>query len=281
MTKALANKPPEAVGQFVQERLMTWTELKAQCGELIKTGFLPAHLKTPEQAAAVVLKGRELGIGMMQAFEGIYVISGKTAMSGQLMLAQAYRTGLVSALEVKFDDKNVCHVSLTRQGDSAPYLTRFGPPEALAMGLSGKDNYRKQPRVMFRWRALSDALRVKFPDALGGVYTPEELGAPVHIIGNTLEVIAEQLPPPPPPPDQPAEISKPAAADRVINEKELKYLHAKMNEMGVEEVDQKAYVLNNFKKNTRKDLSVSEMSQMVEHFDMLTMPPDPERTESK
>jgi hypothetical protein len=277
MTNAMTAKPDT---QIASRQEMTWAELKAQCAELIKTGFLPAHLKTPEQAAAVVLKGRELGIGMMQAFEGIYVISGKTAMVGQLMLAQAYRTGLVESLAVVFDADNTCQVSVTRKGDASPYKTRFGKVEALAMGLSGKDNYRKQFRTMAKWRALSDALRTKFPDALGGVYTPEELGAQVRVSGDSIEVIAEQLPPPPPPPDQPAETSRPVATDRVISDKELKYFMAKLNEFGIGEEDQKAYVVGSFNKTSRKNLTVLEMTQMIEHFNKLTMPQDPEARET-
>lgn len=141
------------------------------------------------------------------------------------------------------------------------------------MGLSSKDNYKKQKGVMYKWRALSDALRTKFPDALGGVYTPEELGATVRVVGDTLEVESipaeTQLPA-----DNTVEgAEKPSGSDREISEKELKYLHAKMNEFQISEDDQKKYVMEQFKKNSRKLLTLAEMTQMVNHFDSLTMPP--------
>ncbi len=44
---------------------------------LVSTGFLPQAIKTPEQAIAIILTGRELGIGTMAALNTINVIQGK------------------------------------------------------------------------------------------------------------------------------------------------------------------------------------------------------------
>lgn len=260
MTKTLTIAPEQ----------MTWDQLKAQCAELIKTGFLPAHLKTPEQAAAVALKAREMGIGMMEAFEGLYVIQGKVAMQGQLMLAQAYRTGLVESIDIK-QEPTRCVVVIKRKGDERPYVCQFGAAEALSMGLSGKDNYRKQKGTMYKWRALSDALRSKFPDALAGVHTPEELGAAVRVVGDSIEVIAEQLPPTEIPGE--THTSKPSGADRFINENELKLLHAKIDHFGFKKEDVKAYAKANYGKESSKDLTVSELSKLLKYLEFGEDPP--------
>lgn len=253
----------------------SWDELKNQCRELLKTGFLPAHLKTPEQAAAVVLKGREMKIGMMEALEGVYVIQGKVTMAGQLMLAQAYRTGLIEQLDIKYDDKNTCFVTIKRRGDASSYTARFGPAEAMAMALSGKDNYKKQPRTMFKWRAISDALRTKFPDAFGGVHTPEELGAPVRVVGDSIEVIAEQLPA-----MEPASTDRPSAADRLVTQDEIVLLAVKMDKTGFSVDEVRKYMQERFKKTSRKELLLSELTEIISWMEAATEPPG-QKTDAK
>ena len=42
------------------------------------------------------------------------------------------------------------------------------------MGLTGKDNYKKQAVNMLKWRAVAESFRVTFPDVLMGLYAPEE-----------------------------------------------------------------------------------------------------------
>ena len=47
---------------------------------------------------------------------------------------------------------------------------------AQSMGLSGKDNYKKQPLTMLEWRAISAVARKACSEALYGVgYTPDEI----------------------------------------------------------------------------------------------------------
>jgi hypothetical protein len=53
--------------------------------------------------------------------------------------------------------------------------------DASAMGLVGKDNWKKQPVVMLKWRAISACCRVVFPDVIQGMYMTEELNPDVTI----------------------------------------------------------------------------------------------------
>lgn len=151
-----------------------WQVMRQQADVLVKSGFLPTAINTPEKALAVMQKGRELGIGPMEALSSINVIQGKPSVSPQLMLALARRTGELQDMKMDASDKGAI-VTITRKGQS-PYTTTFGPTEATALGLMAKDNYKKQAGVMFQWRALAQNLRVTFPDAISGLYTPDELG---------------------------------------------------------------------------------------------------------
>ena len=146
-----------------------WQMIREQAAVLVTTGFLPKSITSPEQAMAIILTGRELGIGPMAALQGIDVIQGKPSISPQLMLAMVNGTGQVEDIKVETGIDGAT-VTVKRKGRSA-YTTTFGPKEARAMALDGKDNYKKQPAVMYQWRAIGANLRVTFPDVIKGMYT--------------------------------------------------------------------------------------------------------------
>ena len=155
--------------------------MRSQAESLVKTGFLPQAIKTPEQALAIMLTGRELGIPAMAALNTINVIQGKPAVSPQLMLALIERSGQLENIEIETDpDGRWVSVIMKRRGRSA-HNEVFGENEARAMGLLAKDNYKKQPTVMYKWRAVAAAARTVFPDVILGLYTPDEMGAEVSV----------------------------------------------------------------------------------------------------
>jgi len=151
---------------------------------LVKSGLLPPHIKTPEGAVAIILTGRELGIGPMVAFNNINVIQGKPTVSPQLMIALAQQSGQLQNYKIE-DDGNKCTVSVLRRGHS-PFSASFSMEDAKNMGIDGKDNWKKQPKIMRQWRAISAAFRVKFADVLAGIFTLE--------VDEEGEIIAETSP---------------------------------------------------------------------------------------
>lgn len=153
--------------------------IRDQAQALVKTGFLPPAIKTPEQALAIILTGRELGIPAMAALNTINVIQGKPTVSPQLMLALIERSGQLEDIEILTGDDYV-QVTMQRK-NRTEHTERFGKTEAQAMNLFGKDNYKKQPLVMYKWRAVAACARTVFPDVILGLYTPEEMGADVSI----------------------------------------------------------------------------------------------------
>ncbi len=150
-----------------------WEEMRKQAESLVKSGFLPTAINTPEKALAIMQKGKELGIPPMEALSQINVIQGKPSVSPQLMLALARRTGELEDIQMEATDKGAT-VTIKRKGQS-PYKTTFGVKEATDMGLITKDNWKKQFSVMAQWRALAANLRITFPDAIGGMYLIEEM----------------------------------------------------------------------------------------------------------
>jgi hypothetical protein len=179
----LKNEMEKMKAETTDLSLSNWQATREMCATLVKSGFLPTTVNTPEKAIAIALAGKELGIGMMESFRSINVILGRPTVSPQLMLALANRKGELEDIQIDSDDKR-CIVTVKRKGRTA-HTEEFGVKEASSLGLMSKDNYKKQASVMFRWRALAANLRVTFPDVVLGLYTPEELGAddvePSHI----------------------------------------------------------------------------------------------------
>ena len=175
---------------------------------LIKSGMLPSSIKSKEAAVAIMLKGREIGCGPMEAFSSINVIQGKPTISPQLMVALSERSGALQDYTIKDTDdmtpqelkgcehsltKNhggTCMVTVTRRGRT-PKAASYSMEDAKRNGLAGKDNWKKQPKIMRQWRAVSAAFRVVFADVLAGLYIPEEMGAEVDEAGQIVDAPAE------------------------------------------------------------------------------------------
>lgn len=158
----------------------TFEELKARADVLVKSGILPQTIKTAEAFIAVVTTGRELGLSMMESTRSIYIVQGTPSLRPQTMLALIYKSKACKSVNI-VEKQGSCSVTMCRKGGE-PYTVTFGNTEALAMQLAGKDNYKKQAAVMYKWRAISACARIVFPDVILGLYTPEEIQPEVEIV---------------------------------------------------------------------------------------------------
>lgn len=166
----------------------TWDAMKRQGAELLKTGFLPSSIKTPEQFIAIVLKGRELGLPPMYACNHIVVIQGKPTMSAEVMLAMIFKNCPGAKIQYLEVSNEKCTIKASRPGSEASVFS-FSIADAQAAGLTNKENWRKYTRAMLRSRCISELARSLFPDCVAGVsYTPEELGAITDESGEVVDV---------------------------------------------------------------------------------------------
>jgi hypothetical protein len=177
--------------------LDTWTMMKEQAGMLVKTGFLPTAIKTPEQAVAIMLKGRELQIPSMYALSNIAVIQGKPVCNAELMLALIYRDHGDEAIRFPQSDHERCTIAYRRRSWSEPQTYSFTFEDAKRAGLAGSQTWQKYPAAMLRARCISAVARLAFPDSIGGMYTPEELGAAVTVNDEGSIEVLDVTPPPP------------------------------------------------------------------------------------
>ena len=152
-----------------------------QLGEtLIESGLLPGAIKKPEAAVAIILKGRELGLPVMQAFDSIDSIQGKPTLKPQAMLALIYASPQCAGVDID-SRATQCTVTMRRRnsGRESAHTETFTMEDASRLGLANKDNWRKQPKTMLKWRAVSACARVVFPDVIQGMFTPEEAASMV------------------------------------------------------------------------------------------------------
>jgi hypothetical protein len=200
----------------LQNEQSAWAVMLSQATALVKSGFLPKAVRTPDQALALMQTGRELGLGPMQSIRSIHVIEGKPTLAAELMAALVFRHLPGAKLRVSVSTNQLCEVMAARPGDPETRF-QFTLQDAQAAGLTGKGNWRTYPRAMLRSRCVAEACRAIFPDATMGLYTPDELGGdehegatfvelkPVNLEPEIAEAITEPAPPPSVPPQRLAE----------------------------------------------------------------------------
>jgi len=165
-----------------------WQGMKQQAGDMIKSGFLPASIKTPEQVLVIALKGRELGLPTMYALAHIHVIQGKPAQSSESMLARILSQCPGTIIHYEVMDADRCVMQVTKPAHKAQSFS-FTMDDAKRAGLLTKTTWQQYPKSMLRARCISDMARALFPEALGGIsHTPEELGATVNEQGEVIDV---------------------------------------------------------------------------------------------
>lgn len=167
-----------------QDVATSFAQKVEQAKYFIKSGFLPAHIKTPEQAVMIMQVGSDLGLKATEALRSISVIQGVPCMKAQLLLGLCYRTNQVEDCKIE-ELPGECRVTLKRKGQKESYTASFSMKDAESLGLSVRDNWRKQAKTMLRWRAISAACRVVFPDAISGLYTEEEIADEVELVPDT------------------------------------------------------------------------------------------------
>jgi len=159
----------------------------------------------------LMVKGYEVGFSLTAAVDYIQVIQGKPCISAAGMLALIQASDEVENVTIEGNDQE-CTVTIKRRG-RAPHAETFTLDMARKMGLDTRDQWRKMPALMLKWRAVSFCARACCPDIIGGMYTSEEMHDVTE--GNErpqAQISVQQraeLPPPAPADDQPAAPAEP------------------------------------------------------------------------
>ena len=192
-------------------RLVSWAAslvAAKQLGDaLCATTFAPASFRgKPEDAAAAILHGDEVGLSPMQALQSIYVISGKPAMYARAMVAVV----LAAGHEVWTVSKTDAQVTVAgrRRGSSHTIEETWTTARAAKAGYTNNKKYASDPQAMLYARAASDVCRQVAPDELAGLaYSAEELelavDEPTTTVTRSPRKSTAKRAPMPPEPDLP------------------------------------------------------------------------------
>jgi len=157
-------------------------------------------LSRVEEAAVILMTGRELGLQPMQSLRGIYVVEGKPTLSADMMVAVIRGSGLCESWRVVESTAERCTITTRRKGEQHDASRTWTKADATLAGVAGKDSWRKYPAAMLRHRCAADLARQEYPDVLLGLYDPEELGAAEVAVQQpsvTVSVTTPTLPAPP------------------------------------------------------------------------------------
>jgi len=246
----------------------------ALCG----TSFVPKDFRgKPEEAAAAILYGDEIGLSPTQSLQGVYVISGRPALYARTMAAVVMAAGHEVWTVSKTDAEVV--VAGRRRGSNHTIEEKWTTARAGRAGYLSNKKYESDPAAMLYARALSDVCRQIAPDALAGIsYSVEELElaaepatvtvqreTPAEPVKRTAQRKAKPAAIEPPEPSLDEVTPDPDAIP--ITDAQVKMLAASMNERGItDRADALAYVTKVIGRqvDSRKELTKDEASRVID-----------------
>ncbi|MGH3382362.1 MAG: hypothetical protein ACRDP6_47300 [Actinoallomurus sp.] len=242
-------------------RLVAWAQAMSAAHKLgtalCQTAFVPAQFKgKPDEAAAAIMYGDEIGFTPGQSLQNIYVIGGNPSLYARAMVALVLSHGHQIWTETSSPQRVI--VCGQRRGSSHVERVEWTQSKAQQAGYTSNKKYTTDPEAMLYARASGDVARRIAPDALAGIaYTVEELELEASSATVTVERPAAKrtakraAAKPPPVPDEP-ELDEPArdsgdssdtgdTSDKATDA-QMKKMHATFNDLGVTDRDQRLAV---------------------------------------
>lgn len=168
----------------------TWTMIQSVAPVLHQARLF--GVSSPEQAAAILLKGYELGLGLASSFEFVSIVEGKPAISPRGALALVMQSPFCAGIKIddaKDDHGNpvACTVWMKRT-NGFEYTVTWTMEDAKRAGVvKNGSGWQSYPANMLRWRAVGFCADVVFPDVIGGLKRADEFGADLTPEGDVIE----------------------------------------------------------------------------------------------
>lgn len=269
---------PASINDPTGGRLVAWAEGLAAAHRigtaLCQTSFVPQHFRgKPEEAAAAILYGDEIGFSPTQSLQNLYVISGKPALYARAMVALVQSRGHDVWTEESSPTKVV--VCGRRSGRSHVERSEWTIAKARQAGYTSNKKYEQAPEDMLYARAAATVCRRIAADALAGIaYTVEELemeAAPATRTvtrGAEAQTVQRKKPDKAAAPGQEPEpdFDEPVTAEPVTDA-QLAAIHAAFGDVGLTDRDARLdYCCNLIGRSitSSKDLTKAEASQVID-----------------
>ena len=255
---------------------------------LVQTAFVPQTYRgKPAEATAAILAGAELGLNPLASLRAFDNIQGTAAPKAITLRAVAQAHGHDVEVAEESDVKAV--VEYRRRGSDTWRRVEWTIEQARGLGLTSKDNWKKQPKAMLVARATAEAARRVASDAILGIpYSAEELEdsqpeptTPVQRASRRVQRQARPTPPEPefedtPPvssrtePEAPETPAEPDPAPDPITPKQLTALNAALSsDLGLTEREDKlAYLSGELGREigSSKDVTKAEAMRLLDNM---------------
>lgn len=129
-------------------------------------------IKSPEQAAALMLIAQAEGISPALALRDYHVINGRPTLKADAILARFQQAG-GKVKWVRLTDTEATAVFSHPAGGEVEISWTM--EMAKKAQLLGNQTWQKYSRAMLRSRCISEGVRSVYPGVVCGVYTPEEV----------------------------------------------------------------------------------------------------------
>jgi hypothetical protein len=243
---------------------------------LCNTSFVPKHFQgKPEETAAAILTGSELGLGPMAALRIFFVINGRPEMYAEAKVAILTAHGhRVWTLPEERSDESVT-VHGRRKGEKHIETITITMEQAKKAGWTTNATYAKTPQDMLYARAAGRVCRLIAPELLHGIATvgdPDE--PPIQATASVGRVTAAEIlgTATPAAADAPAaEKAKPEqAAEPLINQSQQRKLHASLGDLDLRDRDLALVHIAGIigrELETTKDLTFVEARAVIDHLE--------------
>lgn len=144
-------------------------------------GLYPAF-GGPSAIFTVIMRGKELGLGVTTALAGFHVVEGRPTASADLIRSLAERDPKCKYFRLVATTSTYAEWETWHADHPGPTTYRYDIAEAEAAGLVRPDRkgnpgmWQKRPRDMLAKTAGSKLARLVYPGATLGLYCPEEMG---------------------------------------------------------------------------------------------------------
>lgn len=164
-----------------------------------------AHLfgvQSPEQAAAIMLKGYDCGFSITASFDFIQVIQGKPSVNPRGAMALLLGSVLVKTIDlIRLADGKGTFLGYEcrmERVNGFSHTARFTLEDAQRAGLMKPDSgWQKYPENMCMWRAIGFAADVVFPDVTAGMTSlmkaPEMYGVALSESGDVIDATSQPV----------------------------------------------------------------------------------------
>lgn len=158
----------------LQQQVAAMDAASRLAGALCNTDMVPKQYKgKPDDGAAAILYGAELGLNPIQSLQNVMVINGKPGVEARTMVAflktKGYRVETVES-----SDKKVTVRGISPDGHEE--VSTWTIDRAAQAGYTSNSLYKKIPAQMLYAKAATEVCRKLAPDVLLGIaYSTEEL----------------------------------------------------------------------------------------------------------